>query len=122
MPRRVKRNPLQDEKRDAVISQMLKHLRNELPPSLHQKVSAQIACCESCQLLYAEIKDFFNPVNRDIAETLYPDHIERNRAFLREITSTSTVSLRPKKNTTRQSLFRAITVEEFEDDCFCCGS
>ncbi|WP_367389074.1 hypothetical protein [Lewinella sp. LCG006] len=119
MPPSAHRETLNYEERDAVISLMLKHLRNELPPSDYHRVSHIIANCEACQLLYADMQDFFDTSNAVVCETIHKEEIERNRTFLSQQVSKQHV-LRPKASVTFQPYFEPFDL--IDEGCFCCGS
>lgn len=115
------REILSHEKRDAVVSLLLQHLRNELPSPIHNRVSRIIADCESCQLLYADMQDFFDPSDIAVFEAVHEDEIARNRSFLRAQASKHSV-LRPQASVTFRPTNNLVDLLELEHDSICCGS
>lgn len=117
MQRNTGLNPLTFDSCE-VISLMIKHANNELPPAIHQKVSDLINNCEDCQKLYEEVHDFFNESETLLFEITHEEEIESSRRQLKQlIKSKGRASLTKSDEADHREL-----LDVPDDGCLCCGS
>lgn len=95
-----------------------RYMNDELPLELNRKVSHALESCEECQLMYEDMKLFFDDSSNVLHEMIYPDEVEETRRLLGqppEGTPYKTVSTASAKDV-------IIASGLLEGECLCCGS